>query len=310
MNTKNSLLAIVAVCMAMTSCDKNETSVQPYDGSVRFISGVTATSPSSRVAIDDQGKSVWNENDPIGIFMVEHGATTVVNAAANMKYTAVQAGASTSFTSSDSDIYYPNEESAKVDFISYHPYRNAIGGDFAYAIDLSDQTSQTNIDLMTANADNSGNGYSKEDGRNNSPVNFTFTHRLVKLVMNVTKDASVPGNITGVSIKGMNTAATFDLKGKAGITAQNTPAAITPCKSSENKYEAILLPVTVLTDTHIVTFTTDKGDTYQWTMKKQIASLDVEKIYTYDVNVTKYKINANGAINSWTEGSKGGGTAE
>lgn len=309
MKTKNLLLTIVAISMAMTSCDKNETTVQTYDGSVRFISGVTAT-PSSRVAIDDQGKSVWNENDPIGIFMVKHGATTVVNAAANMKYTAAQAGASTSFTPSGSDIYYPLDESAKVDFIAYHPYGDAIGDDFAYAINLSDQTSQTNIDLMTAKADNSGKGYSKENGRNNSAVNFTFTHRLVKLVMNVTKDASVPGTITGVSIKGMNTAATFDLKGVAGFTSVGSPIAITPSKTSENKYEAILLPVAALTDDHLVTFTTDEGETYNWVMKKQISSLEVEKIYTYDVNVTKYEIIASGAINRWTEGSKGSGTAE
>lgn len=301
-------VAIVAASMLMVSCDNSEPTIQNNDGSVRFASGITAT-PASRVAIDADGKSVWDVGDPVGIFMVEHATTNPVNDASNVKYTATTAGASTTFTSSGNPIYYPLNELSNVDFIAYHPYKATVT-DFSYPIDLSEQTSQTNIDLMTAKADKSGEGYTKDDGRTNNTVNFTFTHRLVKLVMSVTKDASVSGNITGVSINGMNTTATFDLKGIAGITSADSQKPIIPCVAGDNKYEAILLPVAALTDDHVVTFTTDKDETYIWVMKKQISSLDAGKIYTYDVNVTKYEINASGAISSWTEGSKGSGTAE
>lgn len=307
MKTKILSLAVVAASAILISCEKNE--IVENNDVVRFTSGITAT-PITRVSIDPSGNSVWGKNDPVGIFMLEHETTNISEGAKNIQYKASNAGQTTTFTPTSGAIHYPLDESAKVDFIAYHPYGDAIGDDFAYAINLSDQTSQTNIDLMTAKADNSGKGYSKENGRNNSAVNFTFTHRLVKLIMNVTKDASVPGTITSVSIKGMNTAATFDLKGVAGFTSVGSPSAITPCKTSENKYEAILLPVAALTDDHLVTFTTDEGETYNWVMKKQISSLEVEKIYTYDVNVTKYEIIASGAINSWTAGSKGTGTAE
>lgn len=295
--------------MVITSCDKTNTMDSDNDGKVRFTSGVTAT-PVSRVAIDADGKSVWNAGDPVGIFMVQHAATNVVDDATNMKYTASGAGISTTFTPSGADIYYPLDETAAVDFIAYHPYSEA-ASDFTYPIDLSTQTSQTAIDLMTAKADKGGEGYTKADGRTGTAVNFAFTHRLAKLVMNVTKDASVRGTITSVSITGMNTRATFDLKGDGGISSVSTLAAITPCTvTAEQKYEAILLPIGSLGDTHTVTFITDDNETYVWKMSNEISKLETGKIYTYTVNVTKYEVTANGSIKSWTLGSTGTGTAE
>lgn len=308
MKLKTISISMMAVCMAMVSCDKNETMIQNNDGSVRFVSGITAT-PASRVAIDADGNSVWNIDDPVGIFMVEHGSTDVVDGASNVKYTATSAGVSTTFTPSGNAIFYPLKESSIVDFIAYYPYKTPIN-DFTYPIDLSVQTSQSAIDLMVAKADNTGAGYTKDAGRTNTAVNFGFTHQLVKLVINVMKDASVSGNITGVSINGMNTSATFDLKGVAGITSPGTPKSITPCKAGENKYEAVLLPVAALADAHVVAFTTDKNETYNWVMKKQMTALDAGKIYTYDVTVTKYEIIAEGTINRWNVGSTGTGTAE
>lgn len=300
---------MVAVCMAMVSCDKNETMIKDNDSSVRFVSGITAT-PGSRATIDAEGNSVWEKGDPVGIYMVEHGTADVMDGNANMKYTAAQAGASTAFTAVGASIHYPLDEAQKVDFIAYHPHSETVAN-FVYPIDLSTQTSQTGIDLMTAKSDKSGQGYTKADGRTGSVVNFVFNHQLAKLVMNVTKDASVSGKITSVSITGMNTTAKFDLKGDEGITSAGSPAVITPCTiAAEQKYEAILLPVSQLGTAHTVTFTTDSGDTYVWKMYEQISKLEAGKIYTYAVNVTEYAVTANGSINKWVTGTTGYGTAE
>lgn len=302
-------VAIVAASVVMVSCNNDDMTVSNEDSAVRFTSGATAT-PVSRVAIDADGESVWNAGDPVGIYMVGHGTTNVVEGNANMKYTAAQAGASTAFSAVGASIHYPLDEATAVDFIAYHPYSDAVAG-FVYPIDLSVQTSQTGIDLMTAKADKGGAGYTKADGRANGVVNFAFTHQLAKLVMNVTKDATVPGTITSVSINDMNTRATFDLKGDEGISLPGTPAGITPCTvTAEKKYEAILLPVAPLGNGHTVTFTTDGGETYVWQMNKDIAKLEAGKIYTYDVNVTKYAVTANGSINKWAVGTTGSGTAE
>lgn len=299
---------LAAVCL--TACDNDDDpAVVNRDGAVRFTSDIAAPPPDTRATIDADGNSLWEKGDPVGIYMLKHGSYDVTGGAGNVPYTADKAGATTGFTATGTDIYYPLDETARVDFLAYHPY-NAAVTDFVYPVDLEQQTPQTAIDLMTAHADKQGAGYAKADGAAGTAVNFAFAHRLVKLVMNVTKDASVPGAIAGVSINGMNTTASYDLTTGALTAAANT-ADIAPCTVADRtRYEAILLPLEALDDTHTVTFTTTEGEHYKWTMSKQIASLDAGTIYTYDVNVTRHAVTANGSIDKWTVGTTGTGTAE
>lgn len=301
------LITVCAVIVVIVSCEKDNMLIK--DGAVRFTSeGTTAT--QTRVAIDPQDKSVWEKGDPVGIYMVKHGTSDVLENAENMKYTASEAGASTSFAPAVQAIYYPLDETEKVDFIAYHPYRATVS-DFVYPVDVSNQASQTNIDLMWAAADKQGAGYSKEDGRNNTSVDLAFDHQLAKLRMNVTKDSNVPGEIVKVSINGMNTTASFDLKGSGGLTGMGDAKSFeVRTVTAGSVYEAILLPVGPLDATHTVTFTTDQNETYTWSMYKQIAELKTGKIYTYDITVAKYIIEVTGNINSWTVGATGIGNAE
>lgn len=301
-------VVLIAICAVIVSCEKDNSPVN-YDGAVRFTSG-GATATQTRVAIDPQDKSVWEKGDPVGIYMVKHGTSDVLENAENMKYTASEAGLSTSFAPAVQAIYYPLDEMEKVDFIAYHPYRATVSG-FVYPVDVSNQASQTGIDLMWAAADKQGAGYSKEDGRNNTLVDLAFSHQLAKLRMNVTKDSNVPGEIVKVSINGMNTTASFDLKGSGGLTAMGDAKSFEVCTvTAGSVYEAILLPVGPLDATHTVTFTTDKGEDYTWSMYKQIAELKPGNIYTYDITVAKYVIEVTGNINSWTVGATGTGNAE
>lgn len=301
-------VVLIAICAVIVSCEKDNSPVN-YDGAVRFTSG-GATATQTRVAIDPQDKSVWEKGDPVGIYMVKHGTSDVLENAENMKYTASEAGLSTSFAPAVQAIYYPLDEMEKVDFIAYHPYRATVSG-FVYPVDVSNQASQTGIDLMWAAADKQGAGYSKEDGRNNTLVDLAFSHQLAKLRMNVTKDPNVLGEIVKVSINGMNTTASFDLKGSGGLTAMGDAKSFEVCTvTAGSVYEAILLPVGPLDATHTVTFTTDKGEDYTWSMYKQIAELKPGNIYTYDITVAKYVIEVTGNINSWTVGATGTGNAE
>lgn len=299
--------ALIAVCAIIVSCEKDNTPVN-NDGTVRFTSGATAT--QTRVAISPQNESVWEEGDPVGIYMVNNGTSDVLENAENIKYTASEAGASTSFTSAVQAIYYPLDETKKADFIAYHPYKETLSG-FVYPVDVSNQTSQTGIDLMWAAADKQGAGYSKEDGRNNTSVDLAFDHQLAKLRMKVTKAPNVLGEIVKVNINGMNTTASFDLKGSGGLTGMGNAKSFEACTvTAGSVYEAILLPIGSLDATHTVTFTTDKNETYTWSMYKQIAELKTGKIYTYDITVAKYMIEVTGNINSWTVGATGVGNAE
>lgn len=301
-----SALAISALLFASCSNDDDNNTLEVNDGRVKFSSGITAT-PQTKVATDNAGNSTWNINDPIGIYMVANGTTTVAENAENIPYKATTAAASTSFTPLGATaIYYPVNTPAKVDFIAYHPYESSVAN-WVYPVDVSTQTPQTGIDLMYATADNSGTGYDK----NSTNVNFAFDHQLVKLIINVSTGAGVTGTVSAVSITGMNTSAEFDLTGTAGLTDLGTPQAITPYTATVGtKYEAILLPAATLSAANTVTFTTSASETFTWPMSDDITGLVAGSIYVYNITLTKYAVNAAGNITNWTVGSTGTGTAD
>ena len=295
--------AILTATVVMVSCNVED--VIEDNVPVKFTSGITAT-PQLRSAIDGSGNSVWEQGDPIGIYMVGNGGIVVAESVNNIKYTAVSAGASTAFDAAGATIYYPVNVSEKVDFIAYHPRCEAVMN-WTYQVNVATQTPQTAIDLMWAKADNSGAGYDKT---NTSPINFTFGHQLVKLVINVSKGVAVAGNISAVSINGMNTAANFDLTGVGGLSGMTASQAITPhTVTADATYEAILLPVTALDPGHTVAFTIG-ADTYIWSMSNDITGLQTGKIYTYDVTLTKHEVEVRGSITKWSVGASGTGMAE
>lgn len=303
---KTKFLSAVAISALLFASCSNDDTPEVNDGRVKFTSGITAT-PQTRVATDDAGNSTWSVNDPIGIYMVANGTTTVAGSAENIPYKATTAAASTSFTPSGATtIYYPVNTPAKVDFIAYHPYESSVA-DWVYPVNVSTQTPQTNIDLMYATADNSGQGYDKTS----TNVDFTFDHQLVKLIINVSTGAGVTGTVSSVSIAGMNTSAKFDLKGSAGLTDLGTPQAIVPYTATAGtKYEAILLPMAALSAANTVTFTTTTGETFTWVMANNITGLAAGRIYVYYITLTKYAVNASGSISNWTVGTPGAGIAD
>lgn len=298
---------VIAACAVMVSCEKENTPVND-DRMVQFTSGITAT--PTRVSIDSNGKSVWEEGDPIGIYMLENGTDVVAENAANRKYTASSSGLTTNFAPVENPIYYPGNLTATVDFIGYHPYNNAASG-FAYPIDVSNQASQTGIDFLWAKADNHGAGYNKNDEQNGINVNFTFKHQLVKLILRVKNGAGVTGDLSTVSINGMYTRASFDLKGAGGITGMSDARSFAPATVTRGTiYEAILLPVESLGAGHTVTFINESGEEFTWVMTDKLQNLVPGTIYDYEITLTKIKVTANGTIDQWTVGSTGSGTAE
>lgn len=303
---KTRFLSTVAIAALLFASCSNDDTPEVNDGRVKFTSGITTT-PQTRVATDNAGNSTWNIDDPIGIYMVANGTTTIAESAGNIPYKATTAAASTSFAPSGATtIYYPVNTPAKVDFIAYHPYKSSVTN-WVYPVDVSTQTSQTGIDLMyAATATTSPTGYDKTT----TNVDFTFDHQLVKLIFNVSTGAGVTGTVSAVSITGMNTSARFDLTGVAGLTDLGTPQAITPyAATAGTKFEAILLPAAALSTANTVTFTIG-NETYTWAMSNEIASLIAGSIYVYNITLTKYAVNATGSINKWTAGTPGTGIAD
>lgn len=238
------LSALVAVCLSSCSNDED---VNVNDGAVCFTAGIgkeAVATPQSRAA-----GTQWGAGDKIGIFMVYSRTDDIADNASNKEYTTAN-GAGIFTPIIGNEINYPVDGS-QVDFIAYYPHaENApLGAPLSVQVATTQTaTSQAGCDLMWAKANNGGPGYDKYD---TDAVELTFGHCLSKLTMNCKLDKSVGvSTLDGatVTIKGMNTRNTFDLKNAALSSMPDTPQDIVPNKLSVATtgflatYDAIIQP--------------------------------------------------------------------
>ena len=187
-----SLLGIVLSLSILQSCQNDETNIIQNEVNDK---GITFSS-----IIDDAQNSraydmSWEANDVIGVFMLANSDKNVL--ATNIPYATSKGDGY--FVSQNSPIYYPEDNSA-VDFIAYYPYSETISDYKNYPIDLSNQTKQNAIDLMTA-VNLTNRQLASPQG------NLQFKHLLAKLVLNLksTSGSSLKGikaSISGLQVKG------------------------------------------------------------------------------------------------------------
>ncbi len=292
------LAALAITALLFASCSDDNDTPEVNDGRVKFSSGING----ANLKVGGTNGDEWTMGDPIGIYMIKNGepltAANIMEDADNVGYKAARGGGSTGFSPVGSQvIYYPVDETQKVEFFAYHPYQPSLT-DFIYSINLMNQSDQSALDLMIAKADNSGSGYDKI---NNSAVDLKFNHQLAKVFINVLAGDGV-SSLDGltVNIKGMNATADFDLSNPS-IANEGIQADIIPYKQQNAYiYEAILLPV-VFSSKHIVEFNVG-GNTYKWNMQANsggISILDSGNKYTFDVRLQKGKVLVNGSILPW-----------
>lgn len=225
-----SLLGIVLSLSILQSCQNDETNIIQNEVNNK---GITFSS-----IIDDAQNSraydtSWEANDVIGVFMLANSDKNVLDT--NIPY--VTSKGDGYFVSQNSPIYYP-EGKITVDFIAYYPYSEAIKDHTNYPIDLSNQTAQSAIDLMTA-----VNLTNRELG--STQGNLQFKHLLAKLVLNLksTSGSSLKGikaSISGLKVKG-----TADLS-DGSITPSGEATTFSLFINEEaTQAEAILLPQTL-----------------------------------------------------------------
>lgn len=303
MNVIRSLATLCALAGAvcLSSCSSDEEVNVSNDGRVHFTAGIgnqaVAATPASRAS-----GSAWASGDAIGIFMVGHGTVDVE--AGNKKF--ITLGGNGTFTPvAGNEIYYPMDN-IKVDFIAYYPYKENVSFDADLPVTIAtDQTAtdaQPGCDLMWAKADKNGSGYEK-DVDATTFVALTFDHCLAKLTMNCEVADNVGDNLDGatVTISGMNTQNTFDLKtgtlGAPGTETDITPRKLaTPTDGFDATYDAIILPGNYGPGNLSVTFKIN-GEDFIW----QVGAIEFEsgKEYIYKVIIKRTGVSATGTITPW-----------
>lgn len=202
------IAAFLSVYLSGCITDANVMGRQTTGTAVRF---------STSIALTRAYNNLWEPGDKIGVYMLPAADQTALVTAsdwsnpeaaplAENKLYAHDAGSDSeevlfAGVGDENTIVWPNSGRA-VDFVAYYPWRpsNEIV-DFIYPIDLSDQSSQQEIDLMFSR---------KVTGVSEGNPALLFEHKLTKLVFRVT-------DLDDLSLEGM-TASVEGLPVKAGFS--------------------------------------------------------------------------------------------
>ncbi len=265
---------MLLLSLFFVACD-NDDDIRTDNGlTVKFSSSIDGLIPSRAVG------SGWESNDAIGVYMLKTGQAlseaNIVDGAANREY--VTASGDGNFAPAvGQTILYPADGSS-VDFIAYYPYATIAA--YQYAVNVENQTSQPDIDLLYAN---NAKGLNKD----NTAASLTFSHQLAKMVFNI-KAGSGISSLEGLNItlNGMKTQASFALA-DGTLAVDNASGKELTVKMSPAVEgvvgEAIILPVNALNDGNIV-FTLPMG-AYKWNIPAGQEYAKGKK-YTYDVELT------------------------
>lgn len=265
---------MLLLSLFFVACD-NDDDIRTDNGlTVKFSSSIDGLIPSRAIG------SGWESNDAIGVYMLKAGQAlseaNIVDGAANREY--VTASGDGNFAPAvGQTILYPADGSS-VDFIAYYPYATIAA--YQYAVNVENQTSQPDIDLLYAN---NAKGLNKD----NTAASLTFSHQLAKMVFNI-KAGSGISSLEGLNItlNGMKTQASFALA-DGTLAVDNASGKELTVKMSPAVEgvvgEAIILPVNALNDGNIV-FTLPMG-AYKWNIPAGQEYAKGKK-YTYDVELT------------------------
>ena len=126
----------------------------------------------------------WDDKDAIGVYMVNGENNSIVGNVSNYRYTVVTGGQNGTFIPADENntAYFP-ENGTAVNVMAYYPQGNVDNGKLS--LDLSDQSEQPRIDLMSAKAENAS--------KSSPTVNLEFKHRLTKLFLVIEGDVNTDG---------------------------------------------------------------------------------------------------------------------
>lgn len=297
-------LGLLALPFVFAGCsgDENLPGGEVNDGRV----ALQVSSGIQTRAFDDQ----WEDDDRIGIFMLNNGQNTVADGYDNVPYRVTSAGeGGKAFSPSSEVIYFPTNGD-KRDFIAYYPYSaDKVTKDGVYSIDLTKQDPQKDIDFMLA-------GKVTDKSREDAYVSFQFAHKLVKIVMDIKPGDGVTAddlkNVT-VSLTGQPTVGTFDVLNGQNVTATSTDKkAVTLLANVEGTHaEGIVFPSENY-DGMSFAFTTQAIGSYEWTLSSSENAIKFEsgKKYLYTITIHRTFIDVTATIKDWEPGNGSGETGD
>lgn len=264
------LFTLMAAGTMITACN-NEIENLSRNADNRVMSLQTAGKAYTRF---NDVTNTWENTDKIGVYMygAGTGSTDILNGAENVLFT-TQGGESPVNFTSETGIQIAGENAK---FTAYYPQNGDITGGI-YKVALGNQAEgYAAHDLMWA----MNNNVSSEDAKS---LSMTFKHQLAKLAIEITSNSGE--TVQSVSIQGISISADFNIA--TGEFSNEAKGYITPCKTADNKYSALVLPTNPATALSMI-ITTDAAEdnTYEYTFNSgTISELKAGYIYTIKIGL-------------------------
>ncbi len=303
-NKLRDLAAYLLAALLVTACNQEEHAVDTTPVAARFWAGMDEGSQEVTTQSRASG-TTWNAKDSIGIFMVDNGTSNLLPDVWNVKYWTEDGNGTFSVAQGSEDIYFPVDETRKVDFLAYYPYQR-YNSDGIYPVDVFTQKDQAAIDLLYTNSYRTNTaGYDKTDPQ----VDLVFSHQLSRLILNTTPGLGLD-DLSGltVEIHGINTTAYFDLY--TGELSNYSGFLYCHMKmiTDGKRFEAILLPdATTSTGEWYIEFKLGE-DTYTWYVPAGTV-FEAGAEHTWTISVQQVPIQVSARIEAWTQGTGGSGIA-
>lgn len=300
-----SLPVFAAAALALAGCSQ-ESNTPEKENDSRVPVRVSSNIEVSR-AVDN----AWEEDDAIGIFMLNNDA---VDTYSNVEYITPETNGA--FAPADQVIYLPVDGTAR-DFVAYYPYQSSMT-DNNYSIDLSNQADQSAIDFMTSEKDNGEYSTVADIDKTSPEVNFRFHHRLSKLRLNIKTGAGFIGDnseLAGMTVKLTNqqTTGTYNVLTDNAVTITQGSNTIGLLTAADGRTaEAIVFPSNDYNDMQFE-FHVPNHKPYIWELSKSTATKFEEgKSYIYNITINKTEVIVSSTIENWVDGNGAGedGSAE
>lgn len=201
---------------------------------------------------------------------------------------------------------YWQDDKTHADFYLYHPYTASISSveamPFTVSADQSSESSYKASDLLAGSA--------KDIAPTDKAVSLMARHLMSQMSITL-----VPGNgfttttlraaDISVRINGVKTSSTVNIA-KATVSAQGAASSVTPLKTGEFTYKALIVPQSVA-EGNLITVTVDGRE---FNLPKAFTFIS-GRLHRFTVTLSKTSNGINVSISQWEDdGTDNGGTAE
>ena len=262
--------------LLVSSCVDNPDDTNVSNGGFRKISFSANIKGATRAT-----ELQFENGDAISIFGSTTNSIEEYNYAQNIRYEY----ADTKFDS-NYNLWYPNPME-DLTFYAVYPYGEYTTPGFTFAVntDQREHSNYTKSDLMTASA----------PGNNSKVVDLTFTHRLSKVVINISS-SNMPAGEQSIIFKNVKSYASVDLKSNTFSSIEGSRADIIGSSNGTNSFKVILPPQTITAGSEFVEIVIGNR-VFSWVVDRDlIFNSGVE--YSYDLEI-KDNVLFTAQINPW-----------